>query len=264
MTATGIPAHPQTHTQKRTLPTSVIAWLALVAYLILAKLVLGLMPALNVKIVASDFAWSTIAIFGGLGLIGAWLCERTGFMPAIDARVSNRQRFAVPLLVGAGLAVVAVLIDLVTHGTRFIEQQTGEASFNIYFPASLLVYSAGVVLVEAFLRVFALPVLQGLISNLILRNRWPDRVFWVLAVVLSLLEPVTQGLGILFLKPGGDPLRMLLTQWLPYFVTAYPANLLEAIFFRKRGLLASFSMRLGFYLMWHIVYGNFIYPRLGG
>jgi hypothetical protein len=260
VTTTDSTAQSKQSAGRLALPTSVVAWLALVAYTVLAKLALGMLPAINVKIIASDLSWPNIVAFGVLGLIGASLCERTGFMPALDARVSNRQRFLVPLPAGAGLAVLAILIDIVTHGTKFIETQTGEASFNVYFPASLLVYTAGITNVEAFFRVFPLPLLQGLISNVILRNKWPERVYWVLAIVLSLIEPATQGLGIVFLKTSESLLNVLLTKFLPYFVTNYPLNLGQALFFRKRGLLASWAMRLGFYLLWHIVYGNFIYP----
>jgi hypothetical protein len=66
-----------------------------------------------------------------------------------------------------------------------------------------------------------------------------------------------------FEKPSIDPMMLLLTQFLPYFVTNYPLNLGQAILFRKYGFLASFAMRFGFYMMWHVVYGNFIYPALG-
>ncbi len=245
---------------RRNMPTTVRVWLILVAYAIAARLVLGLMAPLNVRQIAADLSWGNIAAFALLGLFGAWLSERTGFMPAVDPRVSSRQRFIVPLLLGGGLGAIAILIDMVTHGTRFIETQTGSSSFNVYFPASLLVYTAGIMSVEAFFRVFPLPILQGLFSSLLLRNRWPERVYWVLASIFSLAEAAVQGLGIVFLKSSSDLSHVLLTLFLPYFITNYPLNLGQAIFFRRRGLLASWSMRLGFYLLWHIVYGNFIYP----
>lgn len=175
-----------------------------------------------------------------------------GFPDALDKGISNRQRFIRPILIVAGLAVLAILIDQVTHGTKFIEMQSGEASFNIYFPPSLFVYTGGIVLVEAIFRVFTILFFLWLISNLILCGHGQQRTFWILAVVLSLIEPVTQGLGIVFLKPSASPLMLLMTQFLPYFVTNYPLNLGQAAIFRKYGFLASFAMRLGFYLIWHV------------
>jgi hypothetical protein len=242
---------------------SVKAWLTLVAYLLAVKFILMFLPPLNVKIVASEFAWSTIAVFGVIGFVGVLLSMLTGFPDALDKSISNRQRILSPITLGASLGIFAIIIDQFTHGAKFLEMQSGEASFNIYFPASLFVYTGGIVLVEAVFRIFAIPLFLWLISTLILRGRGQNPTFWILAVILSLFEPVTQGLGIIFLKPSADPLMLLLTQFLPYFVTNYPLNLGQAIFFRKYGFLASFAMRFGFYMMWHVVYGNFIYPALG-
>lgn len=242
------------------IPGSIKAWLALVLYVVACKIILTFLAPLNIKIIASEFAWTTIAVYGTIGFIGVLLSMRTGFPDALDRSISNRQRILLPIILGAGLGILAIIIDQLTHGTKFIEMQTGEASFNIYFPASLFVYTGGIVLVEAAFRILAIPLCIWLISNLLLRGRGQNQTFWISAVVLSLLEPVTQGLGIIFLKPSTDPVLLLLTQFLPYFITDFPLNFGQAVVFRKYGFLASFIMRLGFYLMWHIVYGNFIYP----
>lgn len=241
---------------------SIKAWVGLVGYLIAVKYILTFLPPLNIKVVASEFAWSTIVLYSAIGFVGVLLSMITGFPDALDKTILSRWRFVTPVLAGAGLGVLAILIDQFTHGTKFIEMQTGEPSFNIYFPASLFVYTGGIVLVEAIFRIFTIPFFLWLISSLILRGRGQERTFWILAVVFSLFEPVTQGLGIIFLKSSADPLMLLLTQFLPYFVTNYPLNLGQAAFFRKYGFLASFAMRLGFYVMWHVIYGNFIYPLI--
>ena len=242
------------------MPTTVVAWLGLVGYLVVAKVILPLLPDIDVAIIAREFQWPAIGIVAAMGLIGALLAEPTGFMPALDPRVTNRQRFLGPALGGMAIGVLAVLIDIVTQGTKFIEAQTGEASFNVSFPTSLPVYTAGAVSVEALYRLLPFPVLFGLIGYVILRRRWEPKVFVIVAVILSLFEGLTQGLGILLMKPSENIWVPFFTVFLPYFATNYPLNLLQAFLFRKRGLLASFSMRVGYYLIWHILYGSLIYP----
>jgi len=175
------------------IPGSVIAWLGLVAYLIVVKYIRTLLPPINVNVVASEFAWSTIAMYAVIGLIGVLFSLKTGFPDALDKDISNRQRFVVPISLGVALGILAIIIDLFTHGTKFMEAQSGEASFKVYSPASLFVYSGGIVLVEAIFRIFAIPVSLWLISNLILRGRGQNQTFWVLAILLSLFEPVTRG-----------------------------------------------------------------------
>jgi hypothetical protein len=260
MTTAGAIDPPVTLPRKRSLPITVLAWLGLVGYVVLAKFVLALLPPIDVAVIAQEFTWTAIAIVAALGLVGALLAEPTGFMPALDPRVTNRQRFAVPVLGGMGLGVLAVLIDVVTHGTKFIEAQLGESSFNVSFPASLAVYTAGAVSVEAIYRLLPFPLLFGLIGYLIMRRRGEQRAFVILAVILSLFEGLTQGLGILLMKPSENVWIPFFTLFLPYLATNYPLNLIQAFLFRRRGLLASFSMRVGYYLIWHIVYGSLVYP----
>jgi hypothetical protein len=251
---------PATSARRFRLPSTVVAWLGMLGYLIAAKLILALMPPIDIEVIASEFTWTAIAIVGVLGLIGAFLAEPTGFMPALDARVTSRQRLVLPILGGAAIGVAAVLIDIVTHGTKFIEAQLGEASFNVSFPTSLLVYTAGAVSVEMLYRLLPFPLLMGLIGYIILRRRWEHRTFVVLAVILSLFEGLTQGLGLLFMKPSENVWVPFFTVFLPYFATNYPLNLAQAFLFRRYGLLASYFMRVGYYLIWHILYGSLIYP----
>lgn len=260
MTAANLNSSSGSTIRTSRLPTTVIAWFGLVGYLVLAKLGLALLPPIDVAVIAEEFTWSGIATVAAIGLVGALLAERTGFMPALDARLSHRRRFVLPALGGMGIGVVAVLIDLATHGTKFIEAQLGEASFNVSFPASLLIYTAGAVSVEAIYRLVPFPLLFGLIGYLILKRRAEERVFTIVAVILSLFEGLTQGLGILLMKPSENVWIPFFTVFLPYFATNYPLNLLQAVHFRRRGLLASFSMRVGYYLVWHILYGSLIYP----
>ena len=44
-----------------------------------------------------------------------------------------------------------------------------------------------------------------------------------------------------------------------YMATALPSNVLAVVLFRRYGLLAPLALRWGEYLIWHILYGNFLY-----
>jgi hypothetical protein len=115
------------------IPGSIKAWAGLVGYLVVVKYILASLPPLNVKAVTSDFAWSTIVLFGMIGSVGILLSMVTGFPDALAKAISNRQRFVIPVLAGAGLGILAILIDQITQGTKFIEMQSGEASFMCIF-----------------------------------------------------------------------------------------------------------------------------------
>lgn len=46
--------------------------------------------------------------------------------------------------------------------------------------------------------------------------------------------------------------------FLALYASGFAFNLTQAYFFRQYGFLAALSVRLGDYLVWHIIYGNLI------
>jgi hypothetical protein len=247
--------------QKWKLPQSVVVWLGLIAYVILVKFILvALRP--DMLALTAQFTWSNIAILTVMGFVGLLFYKLAAFPEPLERGISNRVRFLIPLGIGTGIAIVAILIDRVTGGTEFVEQQLNVSSFNVSFPSSLFVYTGGLVLVEAEYRILLLSFFMWLVGNVILRKKGNERVFWFVAVILSLYEPLTQGGGILLAETGIDVTKAFFLLFLPYFATSYPLNLLQAYYFKKYGFLSSTVVRLGYYLMWHVVYGSLIYPTL--
>ena len=99
-------------------------------------------------------------------------------------------------------------------------------------------------------RLLPIPLALWLISSLALRGRRQAEVFWVLAALTSLIEPVLQDL----LGIAPETVSLALTQ----FVPDYALNFGQAALFRRYGFLAAIAMRVVFYLVWHVAYGNFI------
>ena len=264
MSTTNLYVESEAVSRKSVFSSSSFVWLTLVGYLVLVKtVILPLFPPIAIDAVATVLSWPVILIFSLLGLAGVWLADRTGFMPALDPRVSNRQRYVVPLLVGAGIGTVASLLDLVTKGTQFLAENMGVESFNTDYPLSLFVYTSGTVIVEALFRLFPFPVLLWLISYVILKKRWQEQTFWVLAIVLSLLEPLFQLIGQMTPEVMANFGPFFVTLFLPVLLTNYPMGVAQAYVFRRYGFLASFTLRMGYYIIWHIVYGSLIFPLIG-
>ena len=239
------------------LSSSIVVWFALMAYLVAIKVLsLTLVPiTFRSPGQQSLFDWTSLVILGGLGLLGVVLAERTGFAAALDARVANRQRLLLPVGIGVALGVLAIVLDLLTGGTAAIARVFGQPSFNAEFPGSLLLYSAGGILVDIEYRIFPVPVLLWLISSIALRGRAQKATFWVLAGISTLFEPLLQGVG-LTLMGGGVITPIMLGA---YMLTAIPLNFAQVVVFRQYGFLASIVVRQAYYLIWHIAYGNFLH-----
>lgn len=265
MSTTNLHIKSEASSQRSIFSSSIPVWLLLVGYLVLVKIViLPLFPPIAIPAVAAIFSWGFILTAGLIGLAGLWLADRTGFMPALDPRVSNRQRYLIPLLIGGGIGAVASLLDLVTHGTQFIAENMGVDSFNTDYPLSLFVYTSGTVVVEAVFRLFLLPVLFWLISYVVLKKRWQEQTFWVLILIFSFLEPLGQLSGQMTPAVMENFGQFFVMMFLPMLLTNYPMGVVQAYVFRKSGFLASFTVRIGFYVIWHILYGSLIFPLLNG
>jgi hypothetical protein len=233
---------------------SVRVWLGCVAFLVVVELYIVLIGGgLEKDPRIGLFTPPSIAVFGLAGLIGVWLSHRTGFPPAWDSRVGIRQRLFFPILWGIGIGVALVAHDLVFHWTAAYKEIIGATSFNVVapFPGPLLFYSGGAIIVEVFYRLLPIPLLLWLVSNLALRRRNRESVFWVLAALTSLIEPATQDLAALQ-RPG------LETAAATVFGIDYVLNLVQAVTFRRYGFLAAIVVRISTYVVWHLIYGNYI------
>ena len=229
---------------------SPIIWLLLVAYLCLAAfLVTVVFPVQFVDRSQSGlFEPPGVLAIGVLGLIGVSLSMRTGFPNAWDARISNTQRLLIPITTGLLLGSLFLATDLITNMSRLQQEQLNIEATDVAFPASLFVYSAGAIFVEVVYRLLTIPLLLGTISILVRGQSAREKVFWALAVLTSLIEPLTNTAASQFLAPFA--LTIVLIQ-------SFGANLLQAVFFRKYGFLAAILVRVAFYIPSHII-GSFL------
>ena len=241
--------HPETVREK--VLNSAVVWLALMAFWTLCDVVITRYPPGGRQI--SPEGWTWLAIYAVWGLIGIWCAHRTGFPAAWDVRIPASHRLLLPASVGVGFGLLAILIEEVTRSLHILEAVFGPA--NVAFPGSLLVSSAGSIKWELIFLLFPAPLLLWLISGVVLRGRGQTRTFWVLAALSAAVEPAMQGVPLLMLSNGAiGP-----AAFAAYALHSYAFNFAAAVFFRRFGLLAPVLVRLGNYLVWHVVYGNFFF-----
>ncbi|HSL30946.1 MAG TPA: hypothetical protein VK900_17225 [Anaerolineales bacterium] len=225
---------------------SPIVWLLLVAYLgVVSFLVTVVFPVQFVdRSQAGFFEPQGVIAIGVMGLIGVWLSMRTGFPDAWDATVSNRQRLFIPILAGLVLGSLFLATDLITGLSRLQEEQGIVQSTDVAFPASLIFYPAASIVAEVPYRLLTIPLLLGLVSIFIRGQSARERVFWVLAILTSLIEPLTNNATSQVLAPIA--LAFVLIQ-------SFGTNLLQAAFFRKYGFVAAILVRAAFYIPFHVI-----------
>jgi hypothetical protein len=184
----------------------------------------------------------SLALLGGLGV---WLSEKIGLPGLWDERVPLRERLYLPLLAGAGCGLMAVVVDWATGWAAALASALRVPSIHIAFPLSLLLYSGGAIIVDIIYYLLPIPLLVWVISNVLLRGRYRDPVFWIVALIAASIEPVTQDLlhprlpaGTTALVAGSD----LLQNWA------------QVYFFWRAGFGSAVLVRLALYLLWHVLW----------
>jgi hypothetical protein len=224
----------------------VLIFLGLIAYLIAVKLVITFVPAVfRSTTQAAVFEWKFLALWTILGWTGVVLSQKTGFPEPWNGGISNIHRILLPFLIGITLGILAIGTDWITGWTHFVANKMHMRTIHIDFPASLLIYPGGAIIVNIVYRIFPVPFLLWIISNLILKGRSRNKVFWILATLLSFVEP----LGDIGLKELGYGTMSAV------FIQDYALNIIEMWLFRTLGFLAPIFMRIFFYLLWHVLWG---------
>ncbi len=225
---------------------SIRQYLVFMAYLAGVKLLLTFLPHMfRSPSQAAVFEWKFVGLWTLAGLVGVALSARTGFPTVWDRAISRRRRVALPVLLGVGFGVLAIATDALTSWTRIVAKQMDLTSIHIEWPASLLIYPGGAIIVEVVYRLLPIPLVLWLTSSLLWRGRGQTAAFWTLAALTSLIEP------------WGD-----LDMWKYGAMTAttifaqdYALNFAQAWLFRKNGFGVSVLMRIVFYMIWHVGYG---------
>jgi len=225
---------------------SAIVWLVLVTLLIVVRFtVYAFYPdAFNDPEQASFFGWSALAVVGVLGLVGVYFAHLTGF-PAAWSLEEPVRRWLAPIAIGLAFSAVYIGLDRSTGFTALTNAHHGVTTQFVGVVPSILIFVGGAIISELVFRLFPIPVLLWLISRVALRKRWQEQVFWVLAILTSLLEPVSQysfffgsavGVGVAVIAAG------------------FCLNMVQAGFFRRYGFLSAIAVRLAFYMVWHVAY----------
>jgi len=169
----------------------------------------------------------------------AWLRRHRWF--EIHRAGAGWRAFLPVAAAATALALVMILFDV------FV---TFPADINVPPPDSLLFYPLMGYVVECAFHAMPLALLLTLVRT----NTDPRAgVFWLIVVVVALLEPVFQTRAA---PPAGFPL------WASAYVGLhiFAINLIQLVVFTRRGFVSMYGFRLVYYLWWHIVWG---WLRLG-
>jgi hypothetical protein len=191
-----------------------------------------------------------LILYGGLGYLGLKLSLKLGFAEIWDPKVSNRDRFLAPALIGAGLGLVFILVDALF--SRF--HSLGPLP-HPPFPASLAASAAAGIGEEIIFRLFFISFWVWLVSHVLLKKKWQNRIFWIIAVFSAFAFAVGHIPSVMILS-GLQAVSEIPSALLAEIILLNGAlSLFAAHYFRKFGFLAPVGIHFWADVIWHVIWG---------
>jgi len=193
-----------------------------------------------------------LIVYGGLGYLGLFLSRKLGFPDIYDKRVSNRQRFLTPALIGAALGVFLIIGDVI-----FSRFNTIGRFLHPPLPASIVAsFSAGIG-EEIMFRLFFISFWTWLISKIILRGRWQNQIFWVVAVLSALAFAVGHLPSLMLIYNFKSVSAVPVILMIEGILLNGAVGIVAAYYFRSYGFLAAVGVHFWTDIIWHVIYGLF-------
>ena len=200
--------------------------------------------------VALANAFVVLIFYGVLGLVGVKLSQKVNFVEIWDSRVSNRQRFLIPSLVGMCIGVFFIIIDTIFSKLHNLGRLPHPS-----FPTSLVASLGAAIGEEAAFRLFFIPFWLWLISYVVLKNKYQDQIFWVITVFSAIMFSFAHLPGVMFLY-GVKSLNEIPIVLISEIVFLNGVlSIFSAYYLRRCGFLSSVSIHFWADVVWHVIWG---------
>ena len=191
-----------------------------------------------------------LILYGGLGFLGLKLSQKLGFADLWDSKISNRQRFFIPALIGIGIGAFLILGDTILSQFHALGPLPHPP-----FPTSLVASAAAGIGEELIFRLFFISFWVWLISYVILKKRWQNQIFWIVAVLSALafaLGHIPSVMILFGLNTVNEIPFALMTE---IILLNGVVSLFAAYYFRKFGFLAPVGIHFWTDVVWHVIWG---------
>ncbi len=191
-----------------------------------------------------------LVFYGGLGLVGILLARKLGLPEIWDSRLTNRQRFLVPGLVGAGVGIPLIILDLLFSTINGVGRLPHPP-----FPTSVLASITAGIGEETLFRLFFISFWTWLVSRIILRGRFLNAVFAAVSVVSAIVFAISHLPTVMILEGWTQFSQVTPIIWVEMLLLNSLIALPAAYLFKKYGFLAPVGVHLWADVVWHVIWG---------
>jgi len=192
-----------------------------------------------------------LILYGGLGFIGLKLSKKLGFADIWDSSVSDKERFLNPALIGICIGVFFIIADTIFsqfHGLGPLPHPP--------FPTSLVASAVAGIGEEIIFRLFFISLWVWLISYVILKKRWQNQIFWIVAIFSALAFAFGHIPSVMLLF-GLKNINQIPPALMSEIILLNGVlSLSAAYYFRKFGFLAAVGIHFWTDVIWHVIWGG--------
>lgn len=191
-----------------------------------------------------------LVLYGGLGFLGLKLSAKLGFADIWDLKVNNKQRFLLPALVGIAIGVFFIFADAILSQFHTLGPLPHPP-----FPASLVASAVAGIGEEVIFRLFFIPFWVWLISHVLLKKRWQNQIFWLVAIFSALAFAFGHIPSVMILLGLNSINEIPLALMSEILFLNEVLSLFAAYYFRKYGFLAAVGIHFWTDVVWHVIWG---------
>jgi len=191
-----------------------------------------------------------LILYGGLGFLGLKLSQKLGFADIWDSKVNNKQRFLFPALVGIIIGVFFIFADAILSQFHTLGPLPHPP-----FPSSLVASATAGIGEEVIFRLFFIPFWVWLISHVILKKRWQNQIFWLVAVFSALAFAFGHIPSVMILFGLNNVNEIPFALMSEVILLNGVISLFAAYYFRKFGFLAAVGIHFWTDVIWHVIWG---------
>ena len=193
-----------------------------------------------------------LVLYGGLGYIGLKLSMKLGFAELWDKKVNNKQRFLYPAIYGIVAGFLLIIFDYIFSFFNGIGKL-----IHPPFPTSFFASITAGIGEEVIFRLFFISFWVWLISQVILKGKYKNKVFWIVTFLSAIAFAGAHLPSIMFLENIEQISNLSLVLIIEIFLLNSFISFPAAYYFRKYGVLAAVGIHFWADIIWHVIYGLF-------
>jgi membrane protease YdiL (CAAX protease family) len=191
-----------------------------------------------------------VVVYGGLGFIGFILSQYLGIPDILDTRVTHKDRFFYPAIVGAIVGVVLIVGDFI-----FSSFNTIGRLIHPPFPTSFVASISAGIGEEMIFRLFFITFWTWLISSIIFKKKFFNPTYWVVAVVSAIIFGFGHFPLLMAIYGYTTVAEIPLILQIEILLLNAIVALVAAYYYKKAGFLGAVSVHLWTDIVWHVLFG---------